>query len=382
VNQDVVAKQVAAMGEADLDALVAISPENFAYVTGFVVPSQPVLRWRHAGVVTTRDGRAGVLAVDMEATTVRSRLAAPGPAAASGSPAAPAVRVWAEFEDDAMPVLAALLGDLGLRSARVGIETDYLPARDMDRLRALVPGVRWEAAQGLFDRLRMLKTPREVDLLRRLSRITDGALEAALASVRAGSSEMDLAAALTGAVYRRGADGFRFLIVASGERSQYPNVGPTERRLQAGDVVRLEVFGLLGGYHAGVCRTATVGPPSAEAGRIWRHLVDCRDAVFEAIRPGARAAEVYGRFLERFAPLGFAPISFVGHGIGQFLHEAPYLGARSDAVLEAGMVLGVEPLCYVPGRFGFQNKDMVAVTPGGCELLSDVVDTDRLFPIP
>jgi Xaa-Pro dipeptidase len=370
MNADIVAKQVAAMAEADLDALVAISPENFAYVTGFVVPSQPVLRWRHAAAVTTRDGRTALLAVDMEATTVRDRAAGVE------------VRVWREFEDDAMPVLAALLRDLGLGEARVGIETDYLPARDMARLRAGLPGTRWEPAERLLGRLRMVKTPRELALMRRISRITDGALEAALRSVRAGSTEMDLAGALTSAIYRLGADGFRFLIVATGERSQYPNVGPTERKLQPGDLVRLEAFGLLSGYHAGVCRTAVVGEPSAEAARIWANLVECRDIVFDAIRPGASAALVYRRFLAKFGELGLAPISFVGHGIGQFLHEEPYLGKYGDATLEAGMVLGVEPLAYVPGRFGLQNKDMVAVGARGAELLSDVVDTDRLFPIP
>jgi Xaa-Pro aminopeptidase len=370
VNRDIVARQVAAMGEAGLDAVIAMSPENFAWVTGFVVPSQPVLRWRHAGVVTTREGATALLAVDMEATTVRSR--APDQD----------VRVWAEFEDDAMPVLAGLLGDLGLAGARIGLETDYVPARDVDRLRALLPGARWVPAEGWLGRLRMIKTPRELALLRRLSRLTDEALRTALSSVRAGSTEMDLAGALTAAIYRLGADGFRFLICASGERSQYPNVGPTDRTLRPGDLVRLEVFGMLAGYHAGVCRTAVVGDAPAEAERIWANLVACRDIVLDAIRPGASAAEVYRRFLVKFGELGLAPISFVGHGIGQFLHEAPYLGKHGDATLAAGMVLGVEPLAYIPGRFGLQNKDMVAVTEHGCELLSDVVNTDRLFPIP
>lgn len=370
MNADVVARQVEAMAATDLDALVAISPENFAYVTGFVVPSQPVLRWRHAAAVTTRDGKGALLSVDMEASTVRGR--------AGGLD----VRVWKEFEDDAMPVLAALLRDLGLAAARIGIETDYVPTRDMERLRGLLPGARWAPAEGIFNRLRTIKTPRELDLLRRLSRLTDRALETALRSVRAGSSEMDLAGALTSAIYRLGADGFRFLICATGERSQYPNVGPSDRKLEPGDLVRLEVFGMLAGYHAGVCRTAVVGEPPAEAVRIWATLVECRNIVFDAIRPGASAADVYRRFLVKFGELGFAPISFVGHGIGQFLHEEPYLGAYGDATLEAGMVLGVEPLVYLPGRFGLQNKDMVAVTDDGCELLSDVVDTDRLFPIP
>ena len=71
MNGDIVAKCVEVMEREDLDGLIALSPENFAYVVGFVVPSQPVLRWRHAAAVITRDGRTALYAVDMEASTVR-----------------------------------------------------------------------------------------------------------------------------------------------------------------------------------------------------------------------------------------------------------------------------------------------------------------------
>ena len=70
----------------------------------------------------------------------------------------------------------------------------------------------------------------------------------------------------------------------------------------------------------------------------------------------------------------------IGHGIGLHLHEDPYLGPTNDQPLEAGMVLGIEPLVYETGfGFGMQNKDMVLVTSSGCELLSDYADTDRLL---
>ena len=92
---------------------------------------------------------------------------------------------------------ADLLRDLGLASANGGMETDYLPSRDMDELRDLLPDVWWEPSQGVFARLRMIKTPREADSLKRLSRITSGAIQHAFSSVKAGSTEMDLAGAVT-----------------------------------------------------------------------------------------------------------------------------------------------------------------------------------------
>jgi Xaa-Pro aminopeptidase len=369
MNQDIIDKCVAALEEEDLDAIIAMSPENFAYVTGFIVPSQPVLRWRHAAAVITRDGRRALFTVDMEASTVKDLEPEED------------VRVWEEFEEDAMPVLAELLGDLGLGSARIGLETDYLPIRDMERLEKLVPDVRWEPCYPIFNRLRMIKTPRELELMRKLARITDRSIKEALESVRAGDTEMDLAGAVTTNLFRHGAQNFKWLILASGERSQFPNVGPTLRKLQRGDIVRLEVFGALDGYHTGICRTAVVQEAPAEATKIWSNIAACRDLIFETVRDGASGTAIYGKVMARFEELGWLPMSFVGHGIGLFVHEEPYIGRYGDARIESGMVLGTEPVLLLPGRYGFQVKDVVSVGPDGCEVLSDVTNTDELLVI-
>lgn len=369
MNEDIVVKCVAALEEHDLDAIVAVSPENFAYVVGFVVPSQPVLRWRHAAAVVTRDGRRAILTVDMEATTVRNLQPDED------------VRVWQEFQENAMPVFADLLGELGLGSSRIGLETDYLPVRDMEALTSLLPEARWESAHGIFNGLRAIKTPRELDLMRRLARITDRSIKEALEGVHAGDTEMDLAGAVTTNLFRHGAQDFKWLILASGERSQFPNVGPTTRALERGDIVRLEVFGALDGYHTGVCRTAVVQQASEEVEEIWSNIVGCRDLIFESVVPGARGATIHRDVMARFDALGWPRMDFVGHGIGLFVHEDPYLGPDEDARLEMGMVLGVEPVLLVPGAYGFQVKDIVAVRPDGCDLLSDATDTDRLLVI-
>lgn len=370
MRKDVIEKQQAAMEAAGLDALIAMSPENFAYGTGFVVPSQPLMRWRHAALVVTADGRTGVLAVDMEETTVRGRLPDEN------------IRVWGEFTDDPMNILADLLTDMGVSAARLGIEKAYLPTGDFERLSACLPDASFAAADGIFDTLRQIKTPDEIELLRRLSRISDTAIAAAFDAVGPGATEMDMASALTRSVYEQGAEHFKLMIVATGPRSELPNVGPTERVLEAGDICRVEIFSIIGGYHAGVCRTASVGDPPPEAERIWKNLVACKYRVIEAIKPGASARNVYEIFLEKFGELGLPPISFVGHGIGLHLHEDPYLGKYRDYTIEENMVLGMEPLVYRTGHgFGLQLKDMVAVTGTGCTLLSDTTDTDRLYRI-
>lgn len=376
MRSEIIVRQVQAIADKGLDAMVSCSPENFAYLTGFVVPSQALLRHRHNMTVVTADGKVALFGVDMEESTIRTR-----------EPDAK-LAVWAEFSDDPMQVLAALLEELGLRQGRIGIELGYLPAADFVRLQKALPNATFISCDAALARMRQIKTPQEVALVRKLSRIADQAITDAIAAVAPGDTEMDIAAHLTRKIYELGAQQFKLMIVATGERSQLPNVGPTDRALKRGDVCRIEIFSIIDGYHAGVCRTAVVqeAPPHAED--VWRVLTECKHLLLDRIKPGASCRAIYDAFIAKLTAKSLPPISFVGHGIGLFLHEDPYLGrtpiigSTEDAALEAGMVLGFEPLCYRTGHgFGMQNKDMVAVTGSGCELLSDYADTERLLKI-
>ncbi|PXW55317.1 M24 family metallopeptidase [Chelatococcus asaccharovorans] len=376
-REEIITRQVAAMRSDGLDANISCSPEGFAHLTGFVVPSQPLIRHRHAMAILSAAGDLSLFGVDMEESTIRRQAPAPH------------LTVWAEFRDDPMAVLADRLTTLGLGSARIGIELDYLPAADFARLVRLMPAARFEPIDAMLARLRQIKTPAEIALLRELSRIADRAIADAYAAVGPGSSEMDIAAALTRRVYELGAEHFKLLIVATGERSQLPNVGPTARILQKGDICRVEIFAVRAGYQAGVCRTAYVVEPPPMAEKIWSLLADCKQRILDQVRPGASCLAIYQDFIGRLATMNLPPISFVAHGIGLHLHEDPYIGETptigrpgQDTRLEDGMVLGFEPLCYRTGfGYGMQNKDLLCVTASGAELLSDHTNTDRLIRV-
>jgi Xaa-Pro dipeptidase len=350
-----------------LDAIIAMSPENVTYVSGFVVPSQSLMRWRHAACILTADGRIAMVAVDMEAMTVKAHAGIDD------------LRIYREFTDNPMEKIADTLKDLGLEDGRVGIELEFLPAKDFATLHRLLSGIQWVAADTIFNKARQIKTPNEVELLRALSKLTDKAIGDTLRSSKAGMSEMELAGNLITALFAGGAESYKLMIIASGERSQFPNVGPTDRKLIEGDLIRMEIFGQKNGYLTGVCRTAVVGEPTAEQEKIWANLIECKYLVMDLIKPGASCPEVYRQFLDKFSELGFEPISFVAHGIGLHLHEEPYMGRYGNEIVEAGMVGAFEPLVYIPGRFGMQNKDMFCVTEKGCELLSDYTPTDTLL---
>jgi Xaa-Pro aminopeptidase len=369
MDKEIIDRLVRRIRAEGLDAIVAISPENVTYVSGFVVPSQSLMRWRHAACIVTADSHIAMVAIDMEATTVKAHAAITD------------LRIYREFSDEPMDQLADALGDLKLDRGQVAIELDFLPASDFATLQKRLPEVRWVPADPIFNKARQIKTAGELALLRALSKLTDNALGVALRSARVGMSELELAGTLLTSLFGGGAESYKLMIIASGERSQFPNVGPSGRRLERGDIIRMEIFGQKNGYLAGVCRTAVVGDATPEQYKIWSNLIECKYLVMDLIKPGARCLEIYRKFLEKFSALGFEPISFVAHGIGLHLHEEPYMGRYGDQTVEAGMVGAFEPLVYIPGRFGMQNKDMFAVSAGGCELLSDVTPTDTLLRV-
>ncbi len=366
MDQEIITRLRQRIGAAGLDAIVALSPENVTYVSGFVVPSQSLMRWRHAAVIVSADGRVSMVAIDMEATTVKAHAGIDD------------LRIYREFSDDPMEMLAESLRELKLDRGKVGVELGFLPAKDFATLQKNAPGIHWVAADAIFDKARQIKTPNELALLRSLSKLTDRAIGDALRSARVGMSEMELAGTLLASLFAGGAESDKLMIIASGERSEFPNVGPSERKLRRGDIIRMEIFGQKQGYLTGVCRTAVVGDATPEQYEIWANLIECKYLVMDLIKPGASCPEVYRKFLEKFSALGFEPISFVAHGIGLHLHEEPYMGRYGNETVEAGMVGAFEPLVYIPGRFGMQNKDMFCVTEKGCELLSDVTPTDTL----
>ena len=369
MDQDIISRLTKRIVAERLDAIIASSPENVTYVSGFVVPSQSLMRWRHAACIVTADGRISIVAIDMEAATVKAHAGIDD------------LRIYREFTDDPMDKLADALKDLKVDRGKVGVEMEFLPAKDFSTLQKNVPNVRWIAADAIFNKARQIKTPDELTLLRSLSKLTDNAIGTALRSAKVGMSETELAGSLLTSLFGGGAESYKLMIIASGERSQFPNVGPTDRRLQKGDIIRMEIFGQKSGYLTGVCRTAVVGDATAEQRKIWSNLIECKYLVMDLITPGASCPEVYRKFLKKFSELGFEPISFVAHGIGLHLHEEPYMGRYGNEVVEAGMVGAFEPLVYIPGRFGMQNKDMFCVTDKGCELLSDVTPTDTLLRV-
>ncbi len=274
---------------------------------------------------------------------------------------------------------AARLKALGAGEGRIGISgEDIMPATMYRDLAEALPRARFANANALVDRMRMRKSPAEVEYLRGAARIVEAGYRAIFAAIRPGARESDLCAEGHAAGMRAGADFVRYVRVHSGPWASWGSRWPqaTQRRLEAGDVIRFDYVGAFEGYGFDVNRTAVVPgkklDPKVEA--MVELCAAATEAAVAAVRPGARASEVHRAartFLdENGSGAGRYLFPMAGHGIGLETVEAPLIQPEEETVLEAGMVLCVEPTFDLPGVGGANVEQMVLVREGGCEVLT------------
>jgi Xaa-Pro aminopeptidase len=370
---EILAKQKQAMVEHGLDALVAVSPENVIYSCGFVIPSLRIqgLRRRLAMTVVTADDKDALIVVDMETSTAQQR-----------SKWFTDIRTYPEFEQEASGLLIDTLQEFGLAKGRIGIELDYIPAMDLDVVRGALPEAAFVNAEELFLDLRSVKTWEELERLRKAGRLADKAHQQVQHRARAGMTERDVGNIIFETLYGGGIEDVSVIVVASGERSVLPNVGPSDRVLQPGDVVRIDILGHIGAYCSDVARTYVVGDPSPEQASMWKKHVDALNLVKAEIRPGVSTGYLYRTFSDYFRSVGLEPYKFLGHGLGLSVHEHPWIATdpRFDRTLEEGMVMCVEPVQLTETE-GYQLEDEIIVTTDGFELITDQVETTRLLQI-
>ncbi|WP_041230983.1 M24 family metallopeptidase [Deinococcus peraridilitoris] len=259
-----------------------------------------------------------------------------------------------------------------LGEGRLGFEADHVTVAGLALLeeafeRPLAP------TTGLFESLRQRKSPEEIELIRRAVRIADEAYEEVRPQILAGRREIDVALDLEIAMRRRGAEGSAFeIIVASGERGAMPHGAASEKVIQDGELVTIDMGARLHGYHSDMTRTLAVGSVSGELRRLYRTVLEAEEACVQLVRPGVRAADLDAHAREILARHDLAQYfaHSLGHGIGLAVHERPGLSSSSEDVLESGMLVTIEPGVYLPGFGGVRIEDLVLVTDEGYEVLS------------
>ncbi len=275
---------------------------------------------------------------------------------------------WVDGEDPYALVVDALPAAGG----RIAV-SDALPALHVipigDRVDA-----RLELATPVLREGRMIKDADEVAELRRAGDAIDAVHRRVADWLRAGRTEREVAADIAEAIRAEGHETVEFVIVGSGLNGADPHHEVSDRVIEDGDVVVVDIGGAVpSGYNSDSTRTYVVGSPTAEQAERIAVLVRAQQAAVDAVRPGVTAHEVdaAARQVLADAGLGEAFLHRTGHGIGVSVHEEPYIAPGNDLPLREGMAFSIEPGIYFPGEWGARIEDIVVVTSDGCVRLNN-----------
>jgi Xaa-Pro aminopeptidase len=263
---------------------------------------------------------------------------------------------WGETDDP-----YALVASLLTSRERVAVD-NHMWAEKVLRLRTAMPDSEQVLAGAVLRELRVRKSSDEVEALRRAGAAIDRVHAQVPQWLRAGRTEREVGRDIAEAILAEGHVSVDFVIVASGPNGASPHHELSDRVIQQGDPVVVDIGGTMpDGYCSDETRTYSVGEPPADFAAYYAVLLAAQEAACEHVAPGVTAESVDAAAREVISAAGYGEL-FVhrtGHGIGLETHEEPYIVAGNTELLEPGMAFSVEPGIYLPGHHGARIEDIV-----------------------
>ena len=265
---------------------------------------------------------------------------------------------------------------LGLDGKRIGVEPRQLRLLEFRHVKAGAPEADYPDASDALSALRLRKDQTEMEAMRRAVKIAQEALEAVIPLIKIGMTEKELSSELVVQLLKHGSEPeMPFApIVSSGPNGANPHASPSERKLQAGDLLVVDWGATYDGYISDLTRTFGVGEVQEEYKKIHEIVQAANAAGRAAAKPGVPCANVDKAAREVIEKSGYG-VYFThrtGHGIGMEGHEEPYMRGDNMQLLEPGMAFTVEPGIYLAGRNGVRIEDNVVITETGADVLSDM----------
>jgi len=343
-----IAKLQRLLRERNLDSLLVTSPANWFYLTGFT-------------------GEAGLLLVEPRAAT----LLTDGRFTVQAKEEAPTLRVLLQ-KDGLYRTCGETLRHRRLR--KVGFASDELTVAQLGAIqKAAGSGVRFEPAPKLVQGLRTEKEASELVQMRKAAILASDAVEGAIALLKPGVREFEVAAEIEYQMRKQGASGPAFeTIVAFAERAALPHARPTAKRLKRGHLVVLDLGAILNKYCSDITRTVFVGKAPAKVKAWYQAVLEAQAAAIDKVGAGRTCGEVdaAARGVLAAHRLDQYFVHSTGHGLGLEVHEDPRVAKGQKTLLASGNVITIEPGVYVPGVGGIRIEDDVVVGKSGSEVLT------------
>jgi Xaa-Pro aminopeptidase len=232
---------------------------------------------------------------------------------------------------------------------------------------AMVPTI------GLVEKMRLQKTRQEIHSIQKAVLLNEEVFREIFVKLKPGLTERQVAMQIEATMKEQGAEGVAFeTIVASGPNGALPHAVPTDRKIQKGETVIIDMGLKLDGYCSDMTRTVVLGKPDKQTVEIFRLVRKAQLAGQKKIKAGvtARQADMAARQIIQQAGYGPNFGHSLGHGVGLAVHEGPSLNKRKRNKLQPGMVVTVEPGIYIPGWGGVRLENMVVVNQNSCTLLN------------
>jgi len=375
------------MEKNGIDLLVATTPENVAYLTGFWILTSLRHRARQVYAVLKKGESKADLVIGrglidhplQGKTWVKAYYSygefffAPEDQGGMDEESKDLFRTLNGLKryPDAFAALTQCLRDNGGVRDRIGIDQAGDAVFLEKKLAKEFSNMETVPAYDLFREIRLIKTPEEVRRIEEATTIAEKALAETLEAIREGVTESRLDLVFKEAVIRQG--GLPTLsCIGSGPRGAFPNVEPSERKIRKGDTIRFDVGCIYNAYHTDIARTAVLGTPSAKQKTLYEGLLSGQGRILESLKPGASIADLFQMGMQAARENGLPHYErhHLGHGTGIEGYDLPLLTPKNQLKLEAGMVFCVETPYYEPGFAGLQVEDIMEVTSIGARRLT------------
>lgn len=346
-----------ALAKQKVDALLVTQPENRLYLSGYTGADHGIQESAGALLIPAK-GRPALLTDSR--FTLQAEAEAPD-------------YTIITYQRGLVSELEQVLPDMAIRSLL--FETDYLLVSVHQRLLDLAKKLSFDLRPqtAMIEEMRMIKSPAELDLLRQSSRLNEQVFQEVFARIAPGMTEREIALELDLTMRRLGAQGPCFdTIVAFGDNAAKPHAVPGNRPLREGEAVMIDMGLIQQHYCSDMTRTFVAG--KADTVFLERHRL-VRLAMLtgiQAIRAGVSCAQVDQAARKVLIDAGYGD-NFnhsLGHGVGLAVHEEPRLSPRSERILQAGMVVTVEPGLYIKDWGGIRLENMVIVREEGYEVIN------------
>jgi len=364
IHSERLAASAAAAKSAGIDAMLITPGADLRYLIGYdALPLE-----RLTCLILTANGEATLLVPLLEQPA----------AAASGAGNTVTIATHGET-DNAFAMATQIATDaLGATPDTVAV-ADRMWAEQVLRFRELLPRAEQTTAGTVLRPIRMRKRPDEVDALRRAGQAIDRVHQRVGEWLRPGRTEAEVGRDIADAILAEGHTAVNFVIVGSGPNGASPHHALSDRVIDEGDPVVIDIGGTMAdGYCSDCTRTYIAGGAApADFADYYAVLLEAQQASCNSVRPGVTAQSVDAAARDVIAAAGYGELFIhrTGHGIGLEEHEDPYIVAGNDIELAPGMCFSIEPGIYSTGRHGARIEDIVVVTEDGVERL-DTIDRE------